>query len=300
MERLNSKNAIVILANNYSLLQTQVDNLPELECDYIVCAETRIGTDLEKISQILRTSVLNDQKILGTNVFILDSQDIVKEFSKIIETSFLHNYTMGMNILLQWYMHNYYNYEKVIFTEEDVILTPNVENIFQEDHCLFYTWGMSAQCGIYDKLSRLVREYVDEWDKLFDLKLNSENYEDIWKNTHLSSGQRMYVRGTYNIKKYTDYLVKFFNSKVFEDRWLNRRTHRTGYLDERFEGFFAYKTDILNNDIKPYTYLEIGKPEKANISKYNKIEKCKGIWHNATINQKQKWIDALKLHGKIN
>ena len=286
-----NKNAIVILANNLDFLQVQFDNLPTLSnCDYIICTEDRIG-DADKVDKL--------RAIVGNDTQILLATDIVNEFAKIQDTPFLHSYTMGMNILLQWYMFTHTDYDKILFTEEDVILTEGVSDIFNEDHCLFYTWSMSSQTRDYAKLNASVKAYVDEFSRMYDLHIDESNYLDLWKNTHISSGQRLYVRDTFDMAYYVDSLCKFFNSQIFENCWLNRKTHRTGYLDERFEGFYAYKTGILNNDIKPYTLLEIAKPEKVDIEKYTKLKRCKGIWHNATVNQKANWYKALKKHHKI-
>lgn len=282
------ENAVVILANNIDFLRVQVRNLPKLDADYIVCAETRIGTSIDEI-----------RKVVGESVKIIDSQDVIEDFRHIVETAFLHSYTMGMNILLQWYVFTHFDYQKVLFTEEDVILTEGVNEIFKEDHCLFYTWSMSSQTQDYTKLNKSAKAYVDEFNKLFDLGINAENYRDLWKNTHISSGQRLYVRDTFDMDYYVECLTKFFKSIVLDKCWLNRKTHRTGYLDERFEGFYAYKTGILNSDIQPYTVLEISKPEKVDFTKYNKIQRCKGIWHNATVNQKTKWYQCLKEHNLI-
>ena len=109
-------NAVCILANNMDFFKHQVENyLPE--CDILVCNETRIGNKIDEI------------KTLMPKAIIIDSQDVVKEFSKICDTPFLHSYTMGMNILLQWYVFKHYNYDKVLFTEEDVLFTPDIMNI---------------------------------------------------------------------------------------------------------------------------------------------------------------------------
>lgn len=282
------KNAIVILANNLDLLKAQIDNLPKLDCDYIICNETRIGNKLPEIKAMAPK---------GTK--FLDSKKIVKEFAKLQDTPFLHEYTMGMNILLQWYVFKFMKYDKVVFTEEDVILNENINKIFDEEKCLYYTWNISAQTKPYDELVGLNKKYVDELDKMFNIHFNSENYLDIWHNAHLASGQRYYVRGKFNLDKYEKKLLQFYRSEVMRECWSSRRTHRSFYMDERFEGFFAYYTKILNHGMKPYTCIEIAKPEKKDISKYNAIQRCGGIWHNATVSNKLKWIEELRKNGKI-
>lgn len=282
------KKAIVILANDLDLLKAQVDNLPELDCDYIICNETRIGNKLKEI-----------QSIAPKNTILIDSADVIKEFIKIQDTPFLHEYTMGMNILLQWYVFKILKYDKVLFTEEDVILNEKINRIFEEDKCLFYTWVISAQTKAYNELSGKNADYVHELDKVFEIGFNSDNYLDLWKKTHLASGQRYYVKDKFNLNIYEEKLKDFYRSEVFRECWNGRRTHRSFYMDERFEGFFAYSTGILNHGMKPYTYIEIAKPEKKDISKYNCIEKCGGLWHNATVSNKHKWINALRSNNKI-
>lgn len=281
------KNAIVILANNIELLKAQIDNLPKLNCDYIICNETRIGNKINEIKNIAPFAI------------IIDSIDVINKFSKLYSSDFLNDYTMGMNILLQWYIFKFFNYDKVLFTEEDVIFTDNINNIFNEDKCLFYTWGISASTKPYNELKNRDKAYVDAWDKMFNIHFTNDNYLDIWKKYHLASGQRYYVRDKFDLKLYEQKLIEFYSNEVFHECWVNRRTHRSYYIDERFEGFFVYSTGIINNEIKPYTYIEIAKPEKVNIDKYNAIEKCGGIWHNATVSNKLKWIEILKQNNKI-
>lgn len=280
-------NAVCILANNMDFFKHQAENyLPE--CDILVCNETRIGNKIDEIKTLLPRAI------------IIDSQDVVKEFSKICDTPFLHSYTMGMNILLQWYVFKHYNYDKVLFTEEDVLFTPDIMNIFNEDHNLFCVWTFSACCTNYDKLKDLKKEYVDEFDKIFNLNFTSENFGYIWKNTHIASGQRLYIRDKFDIDTYIKYLIAFYSSKVFEACWDRRKSHRSYYLDERFEGFYAYKLGYLNGDIWKYTYLELRKPEKVDFNKYKKIKTCGGIWHNAAMSHKYKWYENLKNYGLID
>lgn len=283
-----SKNAIVILANNLKLLKAQIDNLPKLNCDYIICNETRIGNKIQEIKAIAPK---------GTQ--IIDSKDVVNAFAKLQDTFFLHEYTMGMNILLLWYIFKFTDYDKVLFTEEDVLLNEKINSIFDENECLFYTWTFSAQSKPYRELSGLNKQYVDALDQIFGLAFNAENYQDIWLHSHISSGQRFYVRNKFDLDLYEKKLILFYKNKVIRSCWNNRKSFRSYYIDERFEGFFAYSTKILNNKLMPYTYLEISKPEKKDISKYNMISKCGGIWHNATTSNKILWIEYLKKYGKI-
>lgn len=282
------KNAIVILANDMELLKAQVDNLPALNCDYIICNETRIGNKIDEIKKMIPSAI------------IIDSADVIKEFSKLHTSEFLNDYTMGMNILLQWYVFKFMDYDRVLFTEEDVILNEKVNSIFNEDKCLFYCWAISASTKPYNELKSKDFNYVNALDKLFNINFTADNYLEIWKNAHLASGQRYYVRDKFDLQLYEQKLIAFYSNETFHNCWLNRRNHRSYYIDERFEGFFAYSSGIINNGMRPYTYIEIAKPEKRDISKYNCIQKCGGIWHNATVSNKHKWIDALKLNKKIN
>lgn len=292
-----NKNTIVILSNNYDLLQAQIDNLPSNDlfnqhnCDYIICIESRIGTDVDVIKSIVKDRA----------AFIIDSADVVAAFANNIHKSdFLYEYTMGMNILLQWYMFTYYSYDKVLFTEDDVILTNNVFNIFTNlNKCAFYIWKtLVVPSDHYARATKKTVQYYDEFSRIFNLHINKDNFGTIWNSTHLSSGQRLYVRDTFDMQYYIHCLIEFFDSTIFRQKYASRKTHRYGYLDERFEGFYAYSSGILNNDMKPYTSLEIGKP-KIDFNKYNRIKNCGGIWHNATVNNKLEWIKQLKSCGKL-
>lgn len=287
------KKAIAVLATNMDYLKALIDNLPKLDCDLIICNESRIGNKIPEI-----------KKLAPKNTIIVDIVDVVKEFAKMQDTPFLHDYTMGMKILFPWYVFKFMNYDKVVISDEDVILNEKINNIFNEDKCLFYTWKMSAATKPYDELKGLNKEFVDELDKLFNLNFNKDNFLDIWLNSHIAAGNMYFVKNTFDLKQYEDKLLQFYRSDVMQKCWDSRLTSRgrqyTKFgIDEWFESFFAYSTNILNNGMAKYVYIEIARPAKRDISKYKAIQKCGGLWHNATVSNKLAWIEELRKYNII-
>lgn len=260
-------NKIVILANDINQLEAQFVNLPKLKSEYIIVNETRLGNKVDEIKALADKHNINAQ--------VVDGQIIVDKFKKkVIDNQFVDDYTMGLNILLPWY------FGEALYTEEDVILSDGIEDVFSLTSSAFVTSTISASGSANVRV---------EFEKLFMPFTDAE-----WVKTHTMSGQRYYK--DFDLDLYEKRLYDFYNSEFLHNFWLKRRTHRSGFLDERFESCFAYETGILNNDLSKFTQIEIRKPEKVNFDKY-KIKKP--LWHNATVSNKLKWLDALRKQGLI-
>ena len=285
-------NAICLLVNNLDFIQTFIKNLPKNidKYDLILINETRIGNKIKSISKI--TENLD-------NVIILDSQEIANEFKeKVVNTKFVDEYTMGMNILAQWYIFIKYDYEKVLFLDDDVLINEKIDEIFENDKCMFYKFGLSCGGQAYDDNNVKYKALIKAFGDMYGLDINRTTYKDLWKNNHLANGQRLYYRKDFDIEKYTDDLAKFYSNEILRTFWLNRTMHTSYHLDEWFETLFAYTAGIINDELKKYTYIEMSDNKRIDFNKYNKINKCP-IWHNATASHKTDWIIELKKHNLI-
>lgn len=260
-------NNIIILANDVIQLKAQIENLPELKCKYTIVNESRIGNKVDEMKRLAED--------LNIPAEIVDGQIIVDKFKKeVIDNNFVDSYHMGLNLLLPWY------YKEGLFTEEDVILSEGIEDVFNLPNSAFVTSTLSYNS------SNVVRP---ELEKIF-MPFSDEE----WKYTHTMSGQRLYKDFDFDL--YEKRLYDFYNSEFLRDFWSKKRSHRSSFLDERFESCFLYESGILNNDLSKYTQIEVSRPERVDFSKY-KIKKP--LWHNATSSHKLKWLKALREHNII-
>ena len=285
-----NRNAVCILANNMYFLGAIINNIPlNRSYDIIIINETRIGNKIPQIKDICKNIA---------NIEIIDSEQIRNEFKKILNNSFVDAYTMGMNILPQWYLFKFTKYEKIIFIDDDVIVN-DLEKIFQYNESLFYKFRLSAGAKTYDENSINQKILIKTFGDIFDVKICKENYSKVWLDNHINAGQRMYTRNDFNVLYYENSLKRFYENKNIKVFWNKRKKHSSYYLDEWFESFFAYKTGIINNKLAKLklAYVEIRNVFKVDFSKYKQIKFP--IWHNATCSHKHRWLQKFKDIGVI-
>lgn len=290
-----NKNAICILANNMSFFKAMVDNFPTCIDDYdlIIVNEDRIGNRTAEI-----------RNILGHRKYsLITATEIIYDFKNhVVDTSFVDSYTMGMNILMQWYVFRHFGYGKVLFLDEDIILTDKIKDVFELEYSAFYKFKLSNFDKSYQNNHGKRLQFINAMNDVFDLQLNDINYKCVVYDNHVNGGQRLYCKSDFDFNEYEYYLARFFKNKTIEYLWDNRRSHITYFIDERFEGFFAVKTGIINDDLKPYTQFEFRNPASIDAEKvaasYSAFEK-KAIWHNLGTGHGDKWLKLLKDAGKI-
>lgn len=280
------KKALCILANNMDYFKALCKNLKQGDYDIIVCNETRIGNKVDKIKKIC------------PNAIIVDSEDVVKDFAtNVVDTEFLHTYTMGMKILIIWYVFKNFDYDKVFFTDEDVIIN-NIDRIFDYDKSAFYYFSLSA--GSHAGLKANNEKYqkmITEFNKIFGLDVNEDNYKEMWVKKHINAGQRLYVRK--DIKQFEKYLKKYFKSDYIKYIWDNRKRPTEMMLDEWFESMYILKTGIGTSILNKnhHVLLEIANPAKIDFTKFN-LKKW-DMMHNATSSHKLEWLRLLKEYKQI-
>lgn len=287
------KKAICMLCNNTTYLKAFIDNFQykNSNIDLILINETRIGNKIDEIKEICSGI---------TNVRIIDGNDVIELFKKqITNHKFVDEYTMGLNILQNWYVFKYMDYDKVIVIDDDVIIN-NVDPIFEYDKSLFYLFRLSAGAKTYSQNSADYKKLIRGFSDIFDLTINETNYSELWTNNHINAGERMYLRSEFDLNKYEEYLKRFYENQYIRYLWNIRRKPGSYYLDEWFESFFAYKTNIINDIMRTekLAYIEISNNDKIDFNKYTKA-KDYPIWHNATCSHKKDWLVLLKENNII-
>lgn len=285
------KKAICILCNNTRYLQAFIDNYNQKDEDLIIINEVRIGDKTKEIKEIVK-----DKRCI-----VISSEEVISKLKEqVVDTPFVNEYTMGMNILYQWYVFKFFDYDKVIFSDDDVLYN-DLEPIYNSEKSLFYIFALSAGGKTYDDNSSIYKNLIKSFCEVYDLDINKDNYREAWRNNHISSGQKMYVRNEFQLEEYEKYLKRFFENQYIRYLWTKRNRPQSYYLDEWFEGLFLYKTNIINDELKKQklVYLEIRNDNKIDFNKYTKNKEC-CIWHNATCQHKRAWLEKLKEHGCIN
>ena len=287
------KNVISILANNLDYFKLLCNNFPEDINDYAVIAftETRIGDKTKELKQILSESKAKYFKVIPSN-------KVIDKFkANVIDNDFVDDYTMGMNILMLWYLLKYSKFEKILLLDDDIILGNGLKKLFNTKHSLFMPFRLSAGPSDINKNSENGKEIFKEWFSIFGKEFNQENYKNLYINKYMNSGQRLIVKNDINLEYYQSMLYKFFNSKVFYKFWKNRKSHVSFFFDERFE-VFAFN-ELYNNGMKPFSFLLVSKFEKITQNDLKHISNAT-IFHNITRSHKDKVYKLLIENGVIN
>lgn len=290
-------NAIAVLANNMNFVGYMLANMPKsLEniCWFFV-NETRIGNKIEELTKIVKASKIKQYEII-------DSMKIVTECKKqIVNNDFVDSYTMGMNILMVWWIFKYKSkIDKILLVDDDVLFFDGVESFFEYEQHAFVQYRMSAGPRIFNEQSKNGKRTMHEWFKVFEIdNVNQDWWENVYLKKNLSSGNRMIVKKYFDMIRYEYFLKRFFMSKRLKACWDNRRVPTSGFLDERFETLFYLNesNNFLNND----SHILISKPEKVTDNGWEKL--CSGRYkliHIANKSWKQKTYDLLVKRGLIN
>ncbi len=287
------RNAVVILANYMDFLEIMLDNYPSelYNTDLVIINETRIG---DKTTEI--RTLLNKYSSVVKNSIIITDADINDKFTEVIDNEFVHDYSMSMKLLPLWYLMKFYDYNKLLIMDEDVIINDGINKLFDTDHSLFKHYRMSAGPGEYNQLSKNVISLFEEFGRIFDFTFDADVYKNVYLKNYESAGQKLIIRDDFNLNKYEEKLKKFFESDLIHSFWLRRRVPTSYALDEKFETFFFL--DVTNDDLKPSTYLIIGRPENTTDKQYIALKKY-AIIHNATRSHKVKVYKRLMNCGLI-
>ena len=278
-------NVICVLANNMSFVEAMVANLPNDFTNYtlVTVNESRIGDKTREIREILDLFNVKDS-------LVIDSKDIVKQLKReVIDTTFVDEYTMGMNILMLWYvMKQFKGVERILLTDDDVIFFKGLATVFENDKNMFTSFRLSAG-PVYELASDNRKQYMREWAELFGYTFSKEWYDEYIR-CYKASGQRYIVRSQFDLDFYEESLKKFFMCEKFLERWRKRRTHTSWFFDEVFECMvFPY----FNNGMNKYTNVIVSKPEKIDESSYARMSN-RPIMHNATKSHKLRLLQNMR------
>lgn len=120
--------AICVLANNMYLFKELIINLPDNLKDFkfFIFNDTRIGDKTKEIHEIMK----------GFNYEVITDKDTNELIP--VKTDFVYDYSMSLKMLMPWYLFSTKNVDKVLFSDEDVLYTERLLNIFNSINNLFF------------------------------------------------------------------------------------------------------------------------------------------------------------------
>lgn len=272
-------NYIAILVNDLEVFKYIVQNITLDKNNYrfILFNDTRIG---DKTKIIERLAKVNNLKFR-----LFTDADVNDKLVEVVDTQFVFDYSMSLNILMLWFCMKYCkNIDKLLILDDDVIIKGEILELF-DDRPKFMSdslAGLNMFVGIRDGNKKSIELY-NEFNNIFDMNVDPHF---LYKN-YMNGGVKYYVRRYIDMNEYELYLKRFFESNLIYEMWLNRRSYKTKFLDERFEQMLAIKLNIQNHNMDKYAILVNQKKEKINFKMFKTTKKklfhvCNNQWKRQT------------------
>ena len=272
-------NYIAILVNDLEVFEYVVKNitLDKSKYKFILFTDTRIGDKTRTIKKLAESNNLNFR--------LFTDAEVNNKLVKIVNTTFVFEYSMSLNILMLWFCMKYCrNINKLLILDDDVLINGDISMLF-DDQPKFMSdslAGLSLFHGIKVGNKKSIDLY-NELNRIFDMNVDPLL---LYKN-YMNGGVKYYVRRYINIGLYELYLKRFFESSVIYEMWKNRRSYKTKFLDERFEQMLAIKFKMYNHDMDKYSMLVNQKFEKIDFRKFETTKKklihiCNNQWKKQT------------------
>jgi hypothetical protein len=307
------KYIVCVLVNNMVYFESMLKNMPKQSDKilFVFVNEQRLLDRTDKITDIANKYISNF-KVIGSekvNDFCLKNLKLSEQGQH-----FLNVYKMGMNILPQYYLFKKTNCKKILFLDDDILITSDLINIFENINCCsFVRDGMTGFLVKKDKQGNKIYYSNDVQSELINLWNNKNPIpQDIlskYVDNYFNSGTRIYVMNNNLLESYKNLLEKFFENKLlcfYFENWCKFNTDKIKgfFQDQNFENSFVCENDLYNFELGKYVrkisslkqmpknpklllnksivHYNIGSPEK------NKIK-----------NKKIEFLDILKQNGLI-
>ena len=307
------KYIVCVLVNNMVYFETMLRNMPKQNDKilFVFVNEQRLLDMTDKITNIANKYISNF-KVIGSekaNNFCLKNLNLSEQ-----GRHFLNVYKMGMNILPQYYLFTKTNCEKMLFLDDDILITSDLINIFENINCCsFVRDGMTGFLVKKDKKGNKIYYSNDAQSELINLWNNKNPIpQDILKkyvDNYFNSGTRIYVMNNSLLESYKNLLEKFFENKLlcfYFENWCNFNTDKTKgfFQDQNFENSFVCENDLYNFELSKYVRKVSSLKQ---IPKNPKLLLNKSIVHynigsqekNKTKNKKIEFLDILKQNDLI-
>lgn len=235
-------NAIAVNANNLDLFRALIWNLPEEVEDDLFCifTDTRLGDKTKELEEILKSSQLNLNYRVFTNRIVYDK---LAEIMPI--TDFAESYTMSINMLMYWFCFKFNKkIDGLLVIDDDVILSKSINNLFDGEEKYFV--DKLCRTGLKTAIANGSSTNVMVFDEIIE-GFGGGIFVDDVVSLYINGGHKLHYRRNANLELYERGLKGFFNSEFLEGIWLQRRSYRTQFLDERFDNVYLTFMNVRNN-----------------------------------------------------
>lgn len=207
------KYIVCVLVNNMVYFESMLKNMPKQSDKilFVFVNEQRLLDRTDKIADIANKYISNF-KVIGSekvNDFCLKNLKLSEQGQH-----FLNAYKMGMNILPQYYLFKKTNCKKILFLDDDILITSDLINIFENINCCsFVRDGMTGFSVKKDKQGNKIYYSNDVQSELINLWNNKISIpQDIlskYVDNYFNSGTRIYVMNNSLLESYKNLLEKF-------------------------------------------------------------------------------------------
>lgn len=307
------KYIVCVLVNNMVYFESMLKNMSKQSDKilFVFVNEQRLLDRINKITDIANKYISNF-KVIGSekvNDFCLKNLKLSEQGQH-----YLNVYKMGMNILPQYYLFKKTNCKKILFLDDDVLITSDLINIFENINCCsFVRDGMTGFSVKKDKKGNKIYYSNDVQSELINLWNNKNPIpQDIlsrYVDNYFNSGTRIYVMNNSLLESYKNLLEKFFENKLlcfYFENWCKFNTDKTKgfFQDQNFENSFVCENDLYNFELGKYV-RKISSLKQ--MPKNPKLLLNKSIVHynigspekNKVKNKKIEFLDVLKQNDLI-
>jgi len=231
---------IGILANNLIFYEKMLENMPKQDnsLEFIIVNETRLEDKRKEIQKLNKKYRFNAEIIGADEIIENVKADII---TNNIGEKFINEYTMGLNILTQYYIFKNRMANKLLFLDDDIIIKKDLIDIFKHDFAFYKLMlGYVPNNTKYDK--QIIRYYG--------------GLIETWGREHINSGQRLYHKKIKN--KYLKMLKLYLNSEIIYAEWwkhdnMPMKFNKRGFFtDQNFENCLVNRTKTTNNNLEKY------------------------------------------------
>lgn len=271
-------NVVCMLVNNLEFFKyfLNYSDIKNSKCKFVFFNEQRIGDKVEEMKEILEKSELDNYKVFGSDLVIDKFREVTN-----CDSSFLHKYTMGMNILMQWFVFKFLNVKEninILSLDDDIILLNDFESLF-DNKSKFRKDSLRKAHLKLDRKSKKMLKIAKTMFEVFDKNFDSNTAIEKMNKDYFNGGQFILSNNDIDIDIYEKGLVNFFNCKYFENLWNKRRSHTTYQFDERFMIALAQVNNSINDDLRYETKMLCFKTEKIKDITIRNIVKSRKIIH---------------------
>ena len=216
-------NIICVVSNSIRRFKFLIHNLPKLtNCKIIFATDPRLGDKRDEM------------KSLYPEAEIISAMDVLDEYSN----KNLYNYALGYKMVLPWYIHQNYAFDKFIMTDDDIVITDIVEEMFNKIN------GPSAvQTGTLS-ISHKQNNTIKNLRKLV-FEINNISYSE--KIPYVNGGHILFTNNM-DFRDYIQRVDTFMDSDIVTEALSNQKTWLDFFIDEVFfSSLFKYYSKQYDN-----------------------------------------------------